>query len=220
MRQGAELTLDLVFARTPLAQALRGSRVGVPGHVALAHELGIGRGERVGLVALILQRLELAFQFGQLGGRGARPVELVRLLAQRVEPVADLGKSGARREQQLAEIATAREDRLAALLQALVVEREHHMESLAIDAGELRRQQALVERPVVGVDEAVLVALEARNLVRPPAKFEPRADPHRVIGVPVRDAGASPSRRHRPSASRCRTEDRGSPLRRSTCRLR
>ena len=192
MRQGAELALDLVFARTPLAQALGGGRVSVPRCIALADELGIGRGERIGLIALMLQRLEFALQFGKLGCRGARPVELVRPLAQRLEPVADVCKAGAGREQQLPEVAAAREDRFAALLQALVVEREHHMERFAIDARELRRQQALVERPVVGVDEAVPVALEARNLVRAAAKFEPRADPHRVVGMPVRDARRVP----------------------------
>ena len=88
------------------------------------------------------------------------------------------------------EVAAAREDRLAALLQALVVEREHHMESLAIGGGERHGQHGLVERPIVGVDEAVLVPLEARDFIRPPADLEPRADPHRVIGMPIGDAGA------------------------------
>src|ERR1700678_2923658 len=87
----------------------------------------------------------------------------------------------------------AREDRFATLFQALVVEREHHMESFAIGGGEGHGQHVLVERPVVGVDEAVLVPLEAGDFVGAPADFEPRANPHRVVGMPVRDVGASPS---------------------------
>ena len=75
-------------------------------------------------------------------------------------------RPGARRKQQLAEIAAAGEDRFAALLQALVVEREHHAERGAVDAGKLRLQDALVDRPVVGVDQAVPVALETGDLVR------------------------------------------------------
>ena len=85
----------------------------------------------------------------------------------------------------------ARQDRLAAVFQALVVEGEHHMESLAIDARELRLQEVFVERPVVRVDEAHLVALEARDFISAVAKLEPRADPHRIVGVPIGNAGAS-----------------------------
>src|SRR5580700_2858525 len=187
MRQGAELALDLIFARAPLAQALRGGGVSIPGRVALTDELGIGRGERVGFIALMLESLEFALQFGELGCRGARPVELVRPLAQRLEPIADFCKASAGREQQLPEVATAFEDRLATPFQALVVEREHHMERFAIDARELRRQQTLVKRPVVGVDEAVFAALGARTLEGAPAKFESRTDPLRVVGMPVGD---------------------------------
>ncbi len=79
------------------------------------------------------------------------------------------------------EVAAAREDRLAALFQARVVEREHHMESFAIGGGKRHGQYVLVERPVVGVDEAVLVPLEARNLVMAAVKFESRPDAHRVV---------------------------------------
>src|SRR5208282_2773507 len=67
----------------------------------------------------------------------------------------------------------------ASVFQALVVEREHHVESFAVDPWEFRLQQVFVEWPVVRVDEAVLI------------EFEPRADPHRVVGVPVGNAGAS-----------------------------
>ena len=83
MRQGAELALDLVFARAPLAEALGGGLVSLLGLVALADQLGVGRGKRIGRIALILQRVERVFQFGELGGRCARPVEPVRPLAQR-----------------------------------------------------------------------------------------------------------------------------------------
>jgi hypothetical protein len=98
MRKGAKLALDLIFARAPLAQALGGGRVSIPGCVALADELSIGRGERIGLLARMLQRVEFTLQSGELGRRGARPVELVRLLAQRFEPAANLGEPRACRE--------------------------------------------------------------------------------------------------------------------------
>ncbi len=78
------MTLDLVFARTPLAQALRDGPVSLSGCIALADELGIGGGERIGFVVLVLQRIEFALQFGKFGCRGPRPVEPVRLVAQRV----------------------------------------------------------------------------------------------------------------------------------------
>ena len=84
MRKGAELALDFIFARAPLAQALGRGGVSISRNVALSHKLGIGRGKRIGLLALMLQRLELTLQFGKLGCRCARPVELFRPLAQRV----------------------------------------------------------------------------------------------------------------------------------------
>ena len=61
----------------------------IPRCIALADELGIGRGERIGLIALMLQRVEFALQFSELSRRGARPVKFVCFLAQGLEPVAD-----------------------------------------------------------------------------------------------------------------------------------
>ena len=111
--------------------------------VALAHQLGVGRGQRVGLVALMLQRVECALQFARarLSRRAAgrtRPPSCARPSSRSLISA----RPALAENKQLAEIAVAREDRLAALLQALVVEREHHMERFAIDAGELRLQQA------------------------------------------------------------------------------
>ncbi len=65
MRQRGEQPPDGVGARAPLRQAPARGVVGRLRLVALADELGVGRGERIGLVALVLQRLERPLPFGQ-----------------------------------------------------------------------------------------------------------------------------------------------------------
>ena len=59
------------------------------------------------------------------------------------------------------------------------------VESLAVEPCEFRPQQAFVEGPAVGVDEAHLVPLQARDFMSPAVEFEPRADPHPVEGCQV-----------------------------------
>ena len=58
MRQGAELALDFVFPRPPLAQALGDRCVGFLWPRPAADELGISRGERIGFIALVFQRVK------------------------------------------------------------------------------------------------------------------------------------------------------------------
>ena len=186
MRQAREQPLNRFRSRPAFAERPCCGLISRLRLVAPAHQFGIGRGQRVGLLALLFQRLQLALLFRQFAALGARPEKPIGLLTKAVEPAAHFGEARAGRKQELAEIAAALQDRLSSLLQALVVEGEHHPERGAVDARELRLDERLIERTVVRIDEAVLVALEARDFVRAARKLEPRADPHRAIGVPVR----------------------------------
>ena len=182
-RQRRRMTPDLVQAGADPGAVRESGIIVRPGSIARADEFGIGRGERVALLTARFQRRESRLELRQDAAPCPEFVEAVRLEAQRHQRLAEVGQTGAGREQQLPEVAFAGQDSVAAGLQGLVVEREHGAVAGAVDAAELAADQGLGDRALGVVEEAALRPLDPHQLLAPAGEVQRTADLHGGVGV-------------------------------------
>ena len=134
-------------------------------------------------VALVLQGRQPGLEVGEFAGARPESIEPVGLGPDADEASAQFGEARAGREEQLAEVALAGQDALATGLKRVVVEREHGPVGVAVDAAEFAGQKGFGDRLVPAVEQAVLRALDAHEVLRAAGEIERGADPHRRIGM-------------------------------------
>src|SRR5690606_38612887 len=94
----------------------------------------------------------------------ARLVKLIGHLLELLQHAPDRPRTRARVEQPFAQMSTAREQRLGALAQTLMVEPQHVPKERFVEASQERREYALVERLVVAIEQRVLRTLAPHHV--------------------------------------------------------
>ena len=162
----------------------QGRVIGGGGLVAVLHQLAIGGSGGVEVLAAVGEIVEPLLQIAQVGGAArARPVDLLRFRAHLPQALRERGEAGTCGEKQFAEIALAVENGVAAGFQRLVVEREHGAVGIAVDTGEGGLQQPFRQRLVGGIEQALLLLLDADQIARAVGERKPRTDAHGRVGM-------------------------------------
>lgn len=143
----------------------------------------MGAGLNVDRIACRLQLAQSALEPCDFGRGGALAENAVGFAGNGSKRPAQPRQPGAGREQELAEIAAAVENGIAAILQRLVVEREHQPIGLAAQAGERAAEQRLADRPAGRIPQRAAALLQAPEFMELSVEFQRRADLHRTIAV-------------------------------------
>ena len=143
-------------------------------------ELSVFRRECIDTLPLLFQRSKRGFERRQLTAAGAVFVEPIGLGPEIDEGAAEIGQPGAGGKKQLAEIAFAGEDALAAGFERVVVQREHRAVGFPVEAAQFALQDALGNGAVIAIEEAVLLALDPDEIMRGTRDFQRGAD--RMVG--------------------------------------
>ncbi|MCY1234296.1 hypothetical protein D9M72_468750 [compost metagenome] len=134
-------------------------------------------------ISLRPQGVKLRLQLCKLMLARLWPVEGVGLAAQGGKDRRTVRQSRACGKQQRPKLSLALQDRLAALLDALVIERKHCLIGVAIDRAQHTGEEIVGQRLVVDADQRVRLAFDPEHAVRPISRLDGATDPHCRIGM-------------------------------------